>query len=95
MHPALIPASTPNHLPSSRLDPVTDRGEQIRRCLAIDKLGYLCTEYGIETIRWWVAEPQLAEQAATDEGLIALVEDFGADLVTRWVSYHAWIEGKE
>lgn len=83
-----------NHQLSNRLDPVTDRAEQVRRCHAIDQVGYLCGEYGIDTVRRWVAEPELAEPAAAQEGLTGLVEDFGPELLFRWIRYHAHLEGK-
>lgn len=81
-------------MPPQPLDSSEDRAEQLRRCAAIDRVDYLCAEYGIETVRGWIAQPETAESAAAAEGIAGLVDAFGVERVQRWVKYMAWREGR-
>ncbi len=65
-----------------------DPQEQARRVDAIEAIGYLVERYGLAAVKaWTVAVPP-------HERIAPLVEDFGPELVGKWMRYFAWKEGQ-
>lgn len=61
--------------------------EEARRIYGVEAVGALVREHGLLTVREWAAlktpDPQLA----------SLVEEFGIDLVRKWIGYFAHVAG--